>query len=503
MRVLILPSCFYHLLDCSDSATYTLRFINNSAASGGDNIYGGTLYGLCERLSKCNLTVKTDSSGISSVSSDPIRVCACDNTGKPRCTSDEYIYMRRAVYPGEMFTIPAVIVGWDYGTTTGVAHADIFTYSTDTSRKPILDNRSRSGQVISNNKKCTDVGFTIYAVHESEDAVMYITTGHMSHAIAKWYGPRCANSTAHNCCRDRSVCVHTMPVFVSITLLPCPPGFALKESIQSHCDCDHALFKNCTIDNGTGYFLLNTHTWVNADTGQRILYNMHCPTDYCTMSGKWMDLKNHPNSQCAFNRAGRLCGSCRVEYSMAIGTSHCIYCTNNYNLALFVFFVAAGLLLVIFITTLNLTVTRGFINGLVFYSNVLWIYRRIIFRQDEENNFAILTFLRAFIAWINLDFGIETCFINGLTAFWKTLLQFLFPMYIWIIVALIIAAARHSSKLTNLLGNKAVPTLATLFLLSYTKLLSTVGSKLEFSTIKEYSYFTMVSTLTERQLMVI
>ena len=190
------PPCFYNLLECSNNATYTICFINNSAANGGDDVYGGTLYGLCKRRSECNLTVITDSSSISSVSSDPIRVCACDNTGKPRCTSDEYIYMRRAVHPGEMFTIPAVIVGWDYGTTTGVAHADIFTYSTNTSHVPILDYHSRSGQVISNNKKCTDVSFTIYAVHESEDAVMYITTGHMSHAIAKWYGPRCAKSAA-------------------------------------------------------------------------------------------------------------------------------------------------------------------------------------------------------------------------------------------------------------------------------------------------------------------
>ena len=290
--------------------------------------------------------------------------------------------------------------------------------------------------------------------------------------------------------------MHTIPVFVSLTLLPCPPGFALNESNRSRCDCDHALFKNCTIHNGTGLFLLNTHTWVNTDSGQRILYNMHCPADYCTVSGKWMDLKDHPNSQCAFNRAGRLCGGCIEEYSLAIGSSHCIYCTNNYNLALFIFFVAAGLLLVIFITTLNLTVTKGFINGLIFYSNVLWIYQRIIFLQNQEENYAVLTFLGAFIAWMNLDFGIETCFINGLTAFWKTLLQFIFPIYIWIIIALIIAAARCSSKLTNLLGNKAVPTLATLFLLSYTKLLSTVGSTLEFSTIEEYSSYTVVSTLT-------
>ena len=495
------PSCFYHLLDCNSSAIYSLHFVNNSATNGGDDIYGGAVSGLCMTVSKCKLTVTTDSSSLSSVSSDPIRVCACDNNSKPRCSNTEYIYMNKAVHPGERFTISVVVVGWDYGTTTGIVYAGIFTYSTNTSSVPTLDKQSQSGQVISNNKKCTNLSFSIYAVHKMEDAhaVMYITAVQMKYALAKWYGPKCANSTSQSCCTAENTiksCVHATPVFLSVTLLPCPPGFAIVD--QSHCDCPHTLFKNCTIDNGTGHFLLNTNTWVSTYTAadHRILYCVHCPTDYCTISGKWIDLKNDPDSQCAFNRAGRLCGGCKDNYSLAIGSSHCIHCTNNNNLALFIFFVAAGFLLVFFITTLNLTVTQGMINGLIFYSNVVWTYQSIFFPKQQLENVTVLTFLRAFIAWINLDFGIDACFINGLTAFWKVWLQFLFPMYIWAIVALIIAAAKYSSKLTILLGNKAVPILATLFLLSYMKLLSTVGSILEFSTIDEYSKFTKVSTIT-------
>ena len=41
--------------------------------------------------------------------------------------------------------------------------------------------------------------------------------------------------------------------------------------------------------------------------------------------------------------------------------------------------------------------------------------------------------------------------------------------------------AKCSSKLTTLLGNRAVPVLATLFLLSYLKLLRVVVSTLGFS----------------------
>ena len=87
-----------------------------------------------------------------------------------------------------------------------------------------------------------------------------------------------------------------------------------------------------------------------------------------------------------------------------------------------------------------------------------------------------------------MDFGIETCFVNGLTAFWKTWLQYVFPFYIFLIAGLIIVAARYSSRLTKLFGSRVVPLLATLFLLSYMKLLRTAVSSLEFSILTYSKY---------------
>ena len=58
----------------------------------------------------------------------------------------------------------------------------------------------------------------------------------------------------------------------------------------------------------------------------------------------------------------------------------------------------------------------------------------------------------------------------------------------WIIAGLIIVVARHSSRLTNLLDNRAVPLLATLFLISYMMLLRIVISSLEFSVLHHTNY---------------
>ena len=81
------------------------------------------------------------------------------------------------------------------------------------------------------------------------------------------------------------------------------------------------------------------------------------------------------------------------------------------------------------INILNLTITQGMINGLIFYANIAWTSQSILFPLHEFNNAAIV-FLRTFLAWINLDFGVETCFVNGFNVLGKTWLQFLFPTYI-------------------------------------------------------------------------
>ena len=70
-----------------------------------------------------------------------------------------------------------------------------------------------------------------------------------------------------------------------------------------------------------------------------------------------------------------------------------------------------------------------------------------------------------------MDFGIETCFIQGLDTFWKTCIQFLFLLHIWIIADAILVACHYSTRVTKLLGKNAVCVLSMLVLLSYVKIM--------------------------------
>lgn len=133
----------------------------------------------------------------------------------------------------------------------------------------------------------------------------------------------------------------------------------------------------------------------------------------------------------------------------------------------------AGMTLVAFLIILNLTVSVGSISGLIFYANIVRANNAIFFPPGVSNSSLdkFSSFLSTFIAWLNLDLGIEACLYDGLTAYVKTWLQFLFPLYIWLLVTVIIIASHYSTRASRLSGNNAVQVLATLFLLSYAKLL--------------------------------
>ena len=451
--------CFFQLKECDGNSVYNFVADGNSATNGGDDIYGEYL-SLCKQSSgNCNLSHNT-----LSVSSDPMKVCLCDGSGRPQCNPRT---KRRCygVRSGEVFSIPAVVVGADDGLTIGTVYAEL-----------LPDYKSYhlfygNNQLITDSKKCTNLQFQIFTNESraSFDLCIDAYREFRSSASCGYY-VRYGSS------------VVTRPVQIQVDLLPCLQGFALAGEPPS-CDCYPELKANglkCEINNSIGYFSWNTSLWIGIKDSD-VVYSSYCPFDYCVENRVRIPLQENKDAQCRFNRAGILCGACQKNYSLATGSSECIQCTNDNNLALLIFFAAAGLLLVLFVLTFDLTVAHGLINGLIYYANVVWVFNYAVFKQSQTESDALMTFLGTFVAWVNLDFGIRTCFVNGLNAFWKTLLQFVFPVYIWFIALLIILAARYSTRLTYLLGSKGVPLLCTLFLLSYMKLLHIVESTLEFS----------------------
>ena len=138
----------------------------------------------------------------------------------------------------------------------------------------------------------------------------------------------------------------------------------------------------------------------------------------------------------------------------------------------------AGVVLVVFLLLVKMTVSSGTITGLIFYANIVSFSGLL-----DNQNCDIHPFLRVFISWINLDLGIEVCFYSGMDAYQKTWLQFVFPFYIWFLVGAIVLVCHYSSKVMKLMGMRNIEVLATLFLLSYAKLLKTIVTALSVTNI--------------------
>ena len=169
---------------------------------------------------------------------------------------------------------------------------------------------------------------------------------------------------------------------------------------------------------------------------------------------------------------------CGDHCTMAIGSNDCIAeskCNKNANLFLLIAFAFAGLLLVFFIRTFDITISQGAVHGLIFYANVIWVYESLYL----DNYDVKYCFLKAFLAWMNLDFGIKFCLYKDLTLYWKTWLQFVFPLYICVIAGLIIILSRYLQCIVRIFGRSPVQVLAVLFLLSHAKLLRTIATAVQ------------------------
>ena len=435
--------------------TVQIQLQNNTATIAGNSLYGGLLetcfISLCEDqyprpayccrrpgngiiVFKIIFQVSINNS-LSEISSDPKKVCFCYDK-KPQCSLELW---NATAYPGESFHVPAVAVGQLNGTVPAVVLSKL----TDTGGGELA--LQQDAQQLTT--ECGELIYTISTTSKRISLTLQINSEQNPSPSEVMYS------------------------IVSLNLPDCPLGFELREG---KCNCISFLAEKgitCNID--TLSFQRPVPLWIGHRHGS-ILIHSTCPFDYCKTDGTDVITLNSTDVQCAFNRSGILCGSCKEGFSLVFGTSRCQKCSNAY-IALLLPFLVAGIALILLLIYCDLTVAKGTINGMIFYANIVRVNHNTIFPAGQTN---VLT---VFIAWLNLDLGIEACFYNGMDEYGRTWLQFLFPAYIWALVGIIIVATWYSSLAVKILGSNAITVLSTLFLLSYTKLQRTILSAFSFT----------------------
>ena len=438
--------CFYQVPGQNlSNIDVQLVFKDNSADAAGSMLYGGTIdnckltglesYNSGKVFNKLvHIDDSNDYSTTSGISSQPRRICRCINKLPDR---SEWDYV--TVHPGETFQASVVAAGQRDGTVP-----DNIISVTQGELLP-----SQYLQQAGNT--CTKLNYTVFSL--SQQVVILL------------------HAESNPCSVASDTNAHAFRIKVNLNQT-CPHGFNISESAKA-CVCEPRLAEytgthQCNITNGEGKIerMSSQKFWIGySDQSQELIIHPYCPFDYCVNNTVTFPLSD-TDIQCAHNRSGLLCGACENNYSLVLGSHHCKQCTNS-HLVLLIPFALMGVALVFFLLVCKLTVATGTLSGLVFYANIVGVNRTIFLPVESTHPFTV------FIAWINLDFGIETCLYNGLDAYSKTWLQFVFPVYIWVIVGLIILVSHYSRMFANRLGSNPVSVLATLILLSYTKILRT------------------------------
>ena len=443
--------CFFNNYKL-DLNTTPLVFEKNTAGMRGSVLHGGLLNKCSFTSDRYTNTLELFNTSIlqgngdkgHSISSDPTQLCFC-NMSKLNCTETT---QSRRIYPGQQVEVSVVAIDQSHLPIPALIHTTV-----------------RSGNNLIMSETIS------YGTGDNCTSRNYSVTTKIPFNQLEIYPSNRSGNTIH--------------LIVNITFERCPIGFELSNS-TGECICDHRIWQytnSCDINRQAIFRNSSSTFWLGAmynnGTPEGFIHHPFCPLDYCTTESKYINLRD-PNKQCNVNRSGLLCGKCKEGFSLVLGSSQCKECSNNY-LALLIPFALAGVLLVTLIFLLHLTVAAGTLHGLVFYANIVAANHHIFFPQSSNNPAVI------FIAWLNLDLGIQTCFYNGMDAYAKTWLDLVFPVYIWVIVGFLVYISHRSVTVTKLLGSSPVPVLATLFLLSYAKVLRTIIAALTL-TVLHYPY---------------
>ena len=456
-------ACFYKLADMFNTSVISRILVeNNTAVYAGSALYGGWIdFCTIERQRDRWFTgpgfdslfqVNGGELDSSVIASNPLRVCLCIDS-RPKCSLTRY---NISAYPGTTIQIPLVAVGQRFGTVPTTVRSD-FLHRLMDGIQPNIQDWQHTQKV---EKTCSNVTYTIMSASQVEQVMKVEVENLDTPDINTMRAGGEFNFQNKSLDPD----LYFINLLIHIEMLLCPSGFEYDNKTMT-CKCNSKLVEygiNCSIDTQT--IRRKNSFWITRAKGGVIVHD-HCPFDYCKPDSFDLNLED-PDEQCAFLRSGILCGTCQQNLSHVFGTSACRKCSSLWALLWVPAIALAGIALVVLLIVLNLTVSVGTINGLIFYANIVRANHATFFPHNTTNSFPSW-----FIAWINLDLGIETCFYNGLDAYVKTWLQFAFPLYIWFLVITIIVLSHYFTLAARLSGRNAVQVLATLFLLSYAKLL--------------------------------
>ena len=268
---------------------------------------------------------------------------------------------------------------------------------------------------------------------------------------------------------------------ISVELMECLL-FVYNETAKD-CQCSDASARsNVTCDPDLKVFNITSGWWFGRGPNRVGVVYWYCPAGYCNEHVQVV-YPQALDDQCVNHHTGLLCGGCQEGYSAVFGTNRCMKCTNN-PLGLLVFFAAAGIGIIAIISFLRITITNGYVYGVLLYANLGSLYA-----QYFTSLFGSLLIPLIPLQILNLGLGFETCFYNGMTPLVRAGLGLIFPAYLFILMVLFIWLASRSLRLSEWLANSNfTPSklVGTLIVLTYNSITQSCFQILDFFELTVY-----------------
>ena len=194
------PDCFFAEDPNSDQRELHLNFSKNSAPQGGAVIYGGNLEHCFVNQTTSGISFLQNISNIitSETSSDPLKVCICENGTISDCPASHEVSVKR----GKLFNISLITVG-----QLNLSVSSRILASIDGPGSVQL-----SPEYPFSNNTFTNVGIRVFAYEDVHGDTLQLYP-------------------------EDSPC-DNIAISIEVYLEDCPPGFDL---VEDHCDCERRL----------------------------------------------------------------------------------------------------------------------------------------------------------------------------------------------------------------------------------------------------------------------
>ena len=457
-------SCFFEIEHGnSTSEEIHLEFQGNN--SNGAALFGGVLTqckvrvnGILENITGYEYWKDiAQNSSSQTVTSEPTKVCFCTE-GVPDC-SMQFFSVPDEMVPGRKFNLSIAAMGQFNAATEGYIIVGHLNGDIGITQFVLASSYIPSG--------CSNITVKVLL---SQD-LNYIKQYHNGMLYP------------HNCQNGN--------IKFKVSLKRCPSGFT---SLDSICSCEKALqdMEDVHCDVQTGLIENGGNRWFKPQFCKScrneipFLWSKQCPSGYCKFRNRInpillnFSMENGSDMQCANHRTGILCGACEAGHSLRLSSLNCDKCDNKF-LSLIVLFALAGVGLIAILSVLHMTVASGMLNGIILYVNIININRSIFFPRPYNQMIP----LTLFVSWLNLDLGIPTCFYDGLDMYQYSWLQYAFPVYLWLLTGAIVVWCKCSRIVRKLLGTNPIAVLATVILMSYTKIIQTALGSLVYANLED------------------